>query len=228
MFRTVSLALLSAVIAVCVVGCSGRPTALVSRSAATGNAGFYVGVETAPEREAVKAFVLSLTPEQVRKANAYTKANPEHVCRTDTNQGLPCADLTEEQKQALAILASAFEQRLGQFAEAHPEHAERHATLVPLDQSEIFNVGYYYIPEETKDHTLLGFEFRRRPLGTQFETTLPGVLDLPAALSEEGLNLGEWGCRISTQIPPEMESRIRAAEEEARLRESASRSEGAR
>jgi len=197
-------------------GCQQAPRAAARGTDGVNSPGhFYVGLPTAEEQQAVKSFVLSLTPEQVRKANAYTKSNPEGLPRFERGQGLPYAELTDQQKEAVGVLWAKAEQRLNDLA-------ARSDTPVPapgsLEQVEIFNVGYHLIPEETKDHTLLSFLCASFPTAVIMDTTLPGVIQLTPGLEAEGLDLSDFNCVVTQDIErlsPEARARFEAAMAEA-------------
>lgn len=202
-------------------GCQGPPPPAGRGTGSSDGPGhFYAGLPSAAEQQAVKALVLSLTPEQVRKANAWTKSSPEGVFRFDRGKGLPYAELTEQQKEAVEALWARVEQRAHSFLERKP-HLRDMPGLVPgpVEQAEIFNVGYYLIPEETKEHTLLSFLCTSFPTAVPMETTLPGVIELTPALEAEGLDLREWNYCVITRDPerirPEARARFEKAVQEA-------------
>jgi len=200
-------------------GCqfSPRPAARAATDGVDVPGHFYVGLPTAEEQQAVKTFVLSLTPEQVRKANAYTKSSPEGLYRWDRGKGLPYAELTDQQKQAVEVLWAREEERLNDLV-ARKSHLREKLVPGPLEQVEVFNVGYYLIPEETREHTLLSFLCTSFPVATRMETTLPGVIELTPALEAEGLDLREWNRVISRDLermPPEFRAKVEMAEQEA-------------
>jgi len=199
-------------------GCQGPPPPAARRTGSGDSpAHFYVGLPSPEEQQAVKALVLSLTPEQVRKANAWTKSSPEGLPRFDQGKGLPYAELTQQQKEAVEVLWARVEQRAHSFLERKP-HLREMPGLVPgpVEQAEIFNVGYYLIPEETKEHTLLSFLCASFPTAVPMETTLSGVIELTPGLEAEGLDVSKY-CVITREperLRPEARARFEKAVQE--------------
>jgi len=199
-----------------VVGCSGvgkdRATAPSDRLVERLRSPNLPGVD-----DLVQSLVLSLTEEQIKKANQVYLADPTtRGTRGGPGQGLPYSGLSSAQQRTIQRLWQIWDEGRA----AHPDPPEIAARLRapgPIESTEILNVGYCLVPEERKDQTMLRFTAHRSTVATDFDTILPRVVELPPALSRLGIDFGKTGAvKVWLKAPPDVEEDMARAEEEAK------------
>jgi len=204
---------------VALVGCSGQSQKVAKSS---GDVGRVYADWQVEQQSLVKELVMSLSAEQIRKANRLLRERPFGANLTGgRGKGLPYSDLTAEQQAKLRRIWEIHEEASAPFAaRARAARVERGLAPAPaagpIETAEIFNVGWLRFPEETKANTLLHFTSQRFPLGTMFVAEVAGRLELTPALLAEGNDFNASGqIKWNYTASPEEEKEMREAEEKA-------------
>ena len=134
-------------------------------------------------------FMWSLTSEQVRAANLHYDRHPEHIgTGTRDGEGLPWTRLTASQQTTLEALCAAHD------AMAESVSPERQLKPGPIEQAEVFAVGYAFMDNiPGREHMELEFQVCRGDYTVAFSFDLDGSAPLPPAVKEAGIDLRAAG-----------------------------------